>query len=190
MKACSKESLVIAVSGRPGSGKTTLAKSLANVLGLRYVSSGELFRKMAERLGVSLVDMAAIAERDHSVDVAIDREARAEALKGGVVVDGHIAAWILKDIAHIRISVIAPLEVRVSRIAKRDSLSDEEALGIIRRVEESEARRFRTLYGLDLNDNTVFDIIINTHTFTPEECLSIALTAVDKVLNKCTSKSL
>ncbi|MEM4906212.1 MAG: (d)CMP kinase, partial [Sulfolobales archaeon] len=47
LRICRKESLVIAVSGRPGSGKTTLAKSLADSLGLRYVSSGGIFRRMA-----------------------------------------------------------------------------------------------------------------------------------------------
>ncbi|MEM0453346.1 MAG: AAA family ATPase [Sulfolobales archaeon] len=190
MKTCNKESLVIAVSGRPGSGKTTLAKSLAEALGLRYVSSGGIFRKMAEKLGVSLVDMSRIAENDFSIDKAIDEEARNEALKGGVVVDGHIAAWILKDLAHIKISVIAPLEVRVSRIAKRDSLSFEEALRIIKKVEDSENRRFKALYGLDLSDNTVFDLIINTSTFTPGECLNIALEAINEVLNRCASENL
>lgn len=190
LRICRKESLVIAVSGRPGSGKTTLAKSLADSLGLRYVSSGGIFRRMAERLGVSLIEMSKIAEEDYNVDRAIDNEARNEALKGGVVVDGHIAAWILRDIAHVKISVIAPLEVRVRRIAMRDSLSFEEALRIIKSIEESEDRRFKALYGLDLNDNTVFDIIINTHTFTPEECLNISLTAVSKVLNRCVSENL
>lgn len=190
MRVCRKESLVIAVSGRPGSGKTTLARSLADSLGLRYVSSGGIFRRMAERLGVSLIEMSKIAEEDYNVDRAIDNEARNEALKGGVVVDGHIAAWILRDIAHVKISVIAPLDVRVKRIAMRDSLSFEEALRVIKNIEESEDRRFKALYGLDLNDNTVFDIIINTYTFTPEECLNISLAAVSKVLNRCMSENL
>ncbi len=190
MKDCGKESLVIAVSGKPGSGKTTLARDLASYLGLRYVSSGSLFRRMAERLGVSLMDMSRIAEDDHSVDRYIDEEARNEALKGGVVIDGHIAAWVLKDIAHIKISVVAPIEVRASRIASRDSLSFEEALNMIKRVEESESRRFKAIYGLDINDNTVFDLIINTYTFTPRECLNIALSALNEVLNRCASESL
>ena len=44
--------MVIAVSGQPASGKTTYARYLAETYGLRYVSSGRLFREYARRLGV------------------------------------------------------------------------------------------------------------------------------------------
>jgi cytidylate kinase len=182
---CCRESLVVTVSGRPGSGKTTLAKLISNKLGLKYLSSGGLFRRFAEERGVSLIDMSKIAEGDYSIDRMVDETIRNEAMKGGVVVDGHISAWILKDIAHIKILVIAPLDVRVDRIARRDSLTFNDALELIKALEASEDRRFKAIYGIDLNDYTVFDLIINTSTFTPEECSDIVLEAINKILNRC-----
>ena len=41
------ENLVIAISGLPGSGSTTIAKLLAKNLSLEYFSPGQLFKDIA-----------------------------------------------------------------------------------------------------------------------------------------------
>ena len=64
--------LTIAISGPAGSGKTTYAKRLAKELGLRYVSAGRLFRKMAKERDLSLVEFGKIAEKDFDIDREID----------------------------------------------------------------------------------------------------------------------
>ena len=173
-----KERIVIAVSGLPGSGKSTLAKLLAKELRLRYVSSGALFRKLAKERGMSLLEFTKLAEKDYSIDRMIDNEARKEAMKGCVVVDGHIAGWILKDLAHVKVYLYAPRETRASRIAMRDGKSLEDALNEVIERDKSESKRFREIYGINVNDLTVFDIAINTATYGIEETLRIALEAV------------
>jgi len=93
---------VVAISGQAASGKTTVAKELANRLGYRFVSIGELFRKVAIERGVSLIELHKIAERDFSIDRAVDEAAINEARKGNAVIEGHLAAWILRDVADVR----------------------------------------------------------------------------------------
>ena len=179
-----EEKFVIAVSGLPGSGKSTLAKLLAKELRLRYVSSGALFRRLAKERGMTLLEFTKLAEKDYSIDRMIDNEARKEAKKGCVVVDGHIAGWILKDLAHVKVYLYAPREVRVSRIAARDGKSLEDALKEVIERDRSESKRFKEIYGIDVNDLTVFDICINTATFGIEETLRITLEAVREVARK------
>ncbi|MEM4018475.1 MAG: AAA family ATPase, partial [Sulfolobales archaeon] len=91
--------LVVAISGKPGSGKTTLAKNIARELNLRYVSMGQIFRDIATKRMISLEELSRIAEEDPSIDYLIDSTAIEEAKKGCVVLDGHLTGWILKDIA-------------------------------------------------------------------------------------------
>jgi len=170
---------VIVVGGPPGSGKSTVAKLIASKYGLRYVSMGSIFREIAKRMGVSLEELSLIAERDPSIDRMIDSRAVEEAKNGCVVIDGHISAWILKDIADVKIATWAPHPVRISRIAQRDGrdVSAVERETTIR--EESEKRRFKAIYGIDVDDLSVFDIVVNTARFTPEEILVIVSKVIE-----------
>lgn len=180
-EACSK-GLVIAVSGLPGSGKSTLAKNLAERLGLRYVSSGMLFRSLAKERGMTLEEFTKYAEKDHSIDKLIDSRALEEAKKGCVVIDGHIAAWIIKDIAHLKIFLDAPQEVRAERIARRDGVDLAKALSEVKLRDESEAKRFKEIYGINVKDLSIFDLVINTTNLDAEACLDIALVAVKHIV--------
>ncbi len=181
--AC-KLGLVIAVSGKPGSGKSTLARALAERFGLRYVSLGMIFRRLASERGMTLEEFSRLAEEDRSIDRLIDTISRQEGERGCVVVDGHISAWILKGIAHVKILVYAPAEVRAARIAQRDGKSMEEALEELRIRDSSEAKRYKKYYGIDVNDVTVFDLAINTATFNKKEMIELASRAVELVMKR------
>ena len=171
--------LVIAVSGPPGSGKTTVARILAKRLGLRYVSIGQLFRELADRMGVDIVQLSKLAEKDHDIDRRLDALARREAEKGGVVIDGHISAWIVRDLADLCVGIVAPLRVRIERIASRDGKPVEEVERETIAREESEAKRFRQIYGIDVRDFSVFDVVVNSALYTPDEIVEIVLKVLE-----------
>lgn len=174
----------IVVSGLPGSGKSTLARMIAERLKLQYYSTGLIFREMARRRGLSLEELSKLAEQDPEIDREIDSRTIEVAKKGGVVIDSHLAAWLLRDIADVKVGVIAPLRVRVERIARRENRDPEEVERETRYREESEKRRFWRYYRVDLTDLSVFDIVINTATYNPEDALELALHAIDLVLKR------
>ena len=172
----------IAVSGPPGSGKTTYARRLAEDLGLRFYSAGMLFRELARRKGLTLMELNELAARDPSIDVEIDRLTRELGEKGGVVIEGHLVAWVLRDIADVKIYVTAPLEVRVSRIASRDNVSVEEAARETIRREMLHRRRFLEYYGVDISDLSIFDLVVDTSKTGIEETYSVIKAFVVSVL--------
>lgn len=163
---------VIAVSGLPGAGKSTVARALASELRLRYLSTGELFRSLSKSRGVGLVEAHYVAEQDPSLDLEVDSRAYEAALEGGVVIDGHLSGWLLSRVADLKIFLTAPLEVRAARVAERDGTSIKEAMEELIKREESNHKRYLKLYGLDVNDLSCFDIVLNTAKWSREDLTS------------------
>ena len=165
---------VIVVSGQPGSGKTTIARGLAQRLGIEHLSSGKLFREYAARLGMDIVEFHRYAEEHPEVDREIDEYVRSRASKGGVVIDSHVALWLLRDLAHVAIYVKASLEVRARRIAERDGVSVEDAERELRKREESNRRRYMSLYGVDISDIFRADLVVDTSLIGPDEAIDVS----------------
>jgi cytidylate kinase len=168
--------IVITVGGLHGTGKTTYAKALAEHLGLRHVSAGELFRRLAEEKNLTLEGLAELAWADHTIDREIDERIIQEAERGDVILDGQLAAWMVDGRADLKILLIAPREVRIRRIAEREKLTFQEAEASTLAREEAERRRYMKIYNIDVADPSIYDLIVDTNLYPLEE--------MKKILNK------
>jgi cytidylate kinase len=157
--------LVITVAGHHGSGRSTNAKLLADCLGLNYISTGILFRERAEELGISLEEMNKIAGEDPLFDNYLDERTMSESRKRGVVIDANLSAWMAED-PDIRIFVTCPFDERVERIALREGRENTEVEKETKSREESERKRYLEYYGIDINDLSIYDVVLNTSLFT------------------------
>jgi CMP/dCMP kinase len=160
---------VVAVGGPPGSGKSTAGRRVAEELGLRYCSAGDVFRAEARALGLDVEAYNRYAERHPEVDEKLDTSMQALA-RPGVLLDGRVqAALCLRNGRPVySIVVTAAEEERVRRVALRDGQSLEEAHRRIREREASERERYRRLYALDL-DSEPADLRVDSTSVPPEE---------------------
>lgn len=171
--------LVITVSGLHGTGKSTHARRLAEALGLRYVSAGILFRRMAEERGITLEEMSRLAEGDPEIDRLVDERTKEEALRGDVVIDAALSGWMVED-ADIKIFLTAPLDARVRRIAARDGVTVEKAREETLLREGIERERFKSYYGIDITDLSIYDVVLNTELFDPDGTARILKRVVEE----------
>jgi cytidylate kinase len=168
--------MIITVSGSPGTGTSTLSRILSKELDLRWVNSGELFRKIASDRGISLRELGRIAEESPEVDYLIDDAQRAMAKDAGGVFEGRLSGHVLD--ADLKILLKADRRVRAERIASREEKLVEDAIQESRVREECEARRYEKYYNIDVNDFSVYDLVIDTGTWNEKGVVAIALAAV------------
>ncbi len=176
--------MIVTVSGPHGTGKSTYAAQLAKALGLRHVSAGLLFRRLAEERRVSLEEFGKIALQDPAFDRLVDDETMKEAERGEVVVDGQLAGWVLKEVADLRICLTAPDPVRLERIAKRDRLGLEDARKETALRESVQSERYRKHYGFKVDDRSIYHLVLDTSLLSMEDTAKVLLTAAVAVKAK------
>jgi CMP/dCMP kinase len=180
--------LIITISGLHGTGKSTYAAELAKSLGLRHVSAGMLFRRLAKEKEMSLADFGQLALKDPSIDRLVDDETMREAEKGDVVIDGQLSGWVLKEIADLRIYLTAPDDVRLERIAQRDRLNLVQARRETLQREKLQTERYMIHYGLKVNDSSVYHMVMDTSLLPMEGTAKILLTTALAVKAKIGGK--
>jgi predicted cytidylate kinase len=161
--------LLITISGLPGSGTSTVARSVATELGLQRLDGGAVFRGLAAERGVSLADFGRMAEADPAIDLELDRRLADRARAGDLVLESRLAGWIVANegLAAVKVWLACADEVRDARVAGRDGHSLDDAAAVNRAREASEAARYRAYYGIDIADLTVYDLVLDSTSQPP-----------------------
>jgi cytidylate kinase len=174
--------VLVTVSGLPGSGTSTVAHLLAQRLGVAHVDGGTVFRAMASERGLDLRAFSAVAEANPDIDVELDARLAAFARGGNLVLESRLAGWIAANegIAGTRVWIDGDERVRAQRVARREEIELPQALEANRAREASERRRYATLYGIDLDDRSVYDLVIDATNQSAESVAESIATAASK----------
>lgn len=172
----------VVISGPPGSGKTTQAKLVAEYFKLRYFSAGRIFREIAIRRGVGVEELSMVASRDPSIDIEVDRRTFEVAREDNIVIDAHLGAWIVSDLVDVRVYVTAPFTLRVLRIAARDNVPVDRALRETLIREVTQKKRFKEFYGIDIDDLSIFDVVVNTKNIDAKKAFEILKRVIESSL--------
>ncbi|MDR0403244.1 MAG: AAA family ATPase [Treponema sp.] len=160
----------IAVSGKSGCGNTTVSRMAAEELGLSFINF--TFRSLAQERGLSLAEVLEKASADDFWDNEVDGRQVALARNAeGCVLGSRLAIWMLPE-ADLKVYLKARPETRARRIVRREGGSLEEVAAFTTERDRQDTERYLRIYGIDNNDYSFADLVIETDSLTPEEIVS------------------
>jgi cytidylate kinase len=194
MKSAKEKSIVICISGMAGTGKSTLAKKLAKKYRLKYYSGGDALKALAagegynsssrgwweSPEGLSFLDKR---EKNLKFDKAVDDKLLEYVQRGNVLLDSWTMPWLLKT--GFKIWLLASMEKRAERVAKRDKIAVEDALQILKEKEARTKAIYKKLYGFNLGEDFApFHLVLDTDNLNAKEVFQVLCMVIDNVVLK------
>jgi CMP/dCMP kinase len=177
--------LRITIAGDIGSGKSTIAKRLADQAGVDPLSTGGIQRQLAQRRGLTVLELNKLAETDPRIDEEIDGYLKALPA-GDLVVESRMAWHFVPDTLKVYLYISDRAAARRILGAQR---SDEDyrsipdpTLPILAR-RESEIIRFKKYYDVDIDNLLNYDLVIDT-TFASVDDVAGQITRFEEAAGK------
>ena len=165
--------MIITISGTPGSGKTTISRELAKKLGYKHYSVGDFMRELAKEENVTLEEFSKQAEKSVDIDKKLDEKSSELGKKeDNFVMDTRLGFHFIPN--SFKIKLIVDSKIGAERIFRdlregESFESVEEAIEKIKTRMNSERKRYAEYYDIDIDDESNFDIVIDTSDKNPEE---------------------
>ena len=183
--------MIITISGVPGSGKSTVAKLVAQRLGFRHYSAGDFMREIAAKRHLSLLEISKKAEKDLSIDRELDeRTGKLGKEEDDFVMDSRLAYHFIPK--SFKVFLMADEKAAAKRIfgdvkskkkgrnVEKESVTLAATVAAIRKRKESERLRYKKYYGLNPYDEKQYDLVVDTTKKTPEKVVAKVIEAVKK----------
>lgn len=165
--------MIITISGQAGSGKSSVGRMLAERLGFRHYSMGDLRRKAAYERGITLAEFNKLGEKEDFTDRFVDElQEKLGRKEDNIVVDGRTSFHFIPH--SVKIYLYADIDVRARRVLKDERQAErfstlEECKKALDEREGSDDLRYKKYYSIDVRDKDNYDYCIDTSRISVKE---------------------
>lgn len=180
--------MIITINGKPGSGKTTVAKDIAWQLGYKHVSMGDIRGELAKKHNMTIDELNKVGETEKWTDEECDSYLRR---LGNEEDNLCIDTWAgFHFIPHsVKVFIECSFDVGAERIF-RNQRPDEKHHDNVEEVKEmivnrwnQTRQRFIKWYGFDVEDMSQYDIIVDSTGISSRQAADEIMEFVKKSLN-------
>lgn len=160
----------VTISGELGSGKSSVARQLAQLYSMRLVSTGDIQRSMAKSLNLSTLETNWLAERDDMIDSQVDQVTKdlGASSTEPIVFDSRMAWRMVPKALKVHLIVdpaVAAVRLHNTRTSATEQYeSATHARDLAEERYQSERRRFLSTYGVDVFRLRNYDLVVDTST--------------------------
>lgn len=182
--------MIITISGKPCTGKSTMAEIFVSKYGFERVYAGGIFKSIAKERNVDILELvksADVVEVDREVDARL-KKIYNERLNDDILIESRTAWSFMPEAFNVFIDVAD--HVMAERLynsdraeRERGSSLDEAKNKVLDRYNE-DVERYKRIYGIDCSMLANYDFVIDNSNLTPEETADQIYEAYKKYLNK------
>ena len=183
--------MIISFNGQEGSGKSTIAKMVAEKMGWPRYYMGQLFRDMAKEKNMDLAEFRKICDADPVFDKKVDDYLiQLSKEKDDFVIESRTAWHFIPNSLKIYLKVDPQIAAEriFKALAQKNNRSNEDSRmdstenikrSIIRRRREDSERYFN-LYGIYQDDEKNYDFVIDTTNLSIEDVFEKVVEFVER----------
>src|SRR3989339_951321 len=177
--------MIIAISGLPGSGKSTIGKILAQKLGYKFYSMGDLRGKTALQRGMTIDELNKLGETEEWTDKDIDAyQEKLGKTENNFIVDGRLSFHFIPQSFKIFLDVDPGSGAeRVFKHQRPDEAQvatpEELRKMMLKRVGDDDLR-YKKYYSVSFRDKSKFDLVVDTTDLTPTQILDRIMRVLPK----------
>lgn len=186
---------IITIAGKLGSGKSSTAKMVAEILDYKHYSTGDFMRSIANERGISLIELSKIAETDDSIDKALDDHNLEIGKMENIVLDSRLGFYFIPSSFKVFLELdpsIASERIMEDRKTNPNRHTEATLFDSKDKIIESintrllsERKRYKDIYNIeDHTSHNNFDLVINTEKIPLEEVSKKVIEEYNKWLNK------
>jgi cytidylate kinase len=178
---------IITLTGKPGSGKSSTADRVAEMLGYTRYSLGEYVRDVTHKQKLTLEEFNNRAEHKPEIDMQIDEKLRSLRDHHDIVIDARLGFYWIPESFKVYLDLDSELaiariftDVNLNKNRQKSGEGDADMAEVMDQVMErmrNERKRFKKLYGVDPYSIEHFDLVIDTARHSPQ---TVALTIFDQ----------